>query len=285
MTEHDTTLKRLVAVALAVLVVASLGAGPVASLTESNALTVQDPENAQVRVAHMSPDAPSVDVLVDNETVVQDLDFSDVTEYLDLQAGEHRVAIVTAENQTTVFQGRVTVEANERYTLMALGEVSENATEEFRVVALQDARRAPSGNDSAVRLVHASPDAGPVDVTVNQTGEVLFDNVTFANVTDYVTVPSGVYTLNVREATEDNDGEIVATFNESFLEETAYSAFAAGYVTPEDAPADESLDLFVAVDQTDNPELATPTAADNETTEEQTTEEAEADGETTTEEA
>jgi hypothetical protein len=280
MSRANSTRKRALTITVAVLVVASLGVGPVASLADPSALAAQDPEDSQVRIAHMSADAPSVDVLVDNETVAQDLEFGDVTDYLDVQEGSRQITLVEAANETTVFEAELSVPANERLTIAAIGQVAENATEEFRLVALRDARRAPTGDNASVRLVHVSPDLGPVDVTVNRTGEVLYDNVTFGNATEYVTVPSGVYTLNVREATEDNNGTILSSHTESLVNRTAYSAFAA----PEDEQPDEPVALFVAIDQTDNPEIPGVTAA-NETTTNETTAETGADGEETTTEA
>ncbi|WP_435178137.1 DUF4397 domain-containing protein [Halorussus sp. AFM4] len=282
-TANDSTPTRIVAVGLAVLVVAGLAAGPAASLADRDPATLQDPENAQVRVAHVSPDAPAVNVVVDNETVVRNLEYGDVTPYLDLREGTHQVSVVTAENETTVLEQQVSVEANERYTLVAAGEVGENATEEFRLVALQDARRAPNGTNASVRLVHVAPGAGPVDVTVNRTGDVLYDNVTFGNASEYVTVPSGVYTLNVREATEGDDGEILATFTESFQKRTAYTAFAGDVVEQ----GDEPLALFVEIDRTDNPEIpgVTTQAANETATAEGDEETTVADGEETTTEA
>ena len=83
-----------------------------------------------------------------------------------------------------------------------------------------------------MRVVHVSPDAGSVDVTVNATGAAIADNVTFGNATDYVEVPPGSYTLDIRATTEDNTGPIVASYDVSVEGGTAYSAFAAGYVTP-----------------------------------------------------
>ncbi len=271
-TDGRSRLLRAATVAVALVVVASLGVGPVASLAEPNAATAQEPENSQVRIAHMSADAPAVDVRIDNETVAQNLEFGDVTDYLDVQEGDRQVSIVTAENETTVLEAQLSVPANERLTVAAIGQVAENATEELRLVALSDARRAPTGANASVRLVHVSPDLGPVDVTVNRTGEVLFDDVTFGNATEYVTVPSGVYTLNVREAAEGNNGTLLSTHTESLQNQTVYSVFAA----PEDEQPDEPVALFVAIDQTDNPEIpgATTVAEDATTTAENATTEA-----------
>ena len=237
--------------------------------TDEQTTVADGGENASVRVAHMSPDAPAVNVQLDNETVVQDADFSDVTEYLSVAPGDHRITITAADNESqVVFDEQLSFEAGTNYTVTAAGEVSENGTQAFSPFVLTDAAEAPTGENASIRLVHVSPDAGPVDVTINQTGDVLFDNATFGNETEYVTVPSGVYTLNVRQAAEDNNGTIVESFNVSLVNETAYTAFAAGYVSPEDAPENTSFDLFTAVDVTNNPDdlvVGTTGPADGET--------------------
>ena len=256
--------------------------------TDEQTTVADGGESANVRVAHMSPDAPAVNVQLDNETVVQGADFSDVTEYLSVEPGDHRITITAADDESqVVFDEQLSFEAGTNYTVTAAGEVSENGTQEFSPLVLTDAAEAPAGENASIRLVHVSPDAGPVDVTLNQTGDVLFDNATFGNETEYATVPSGVYTLNVRQAAEDNNGTIVESFNVSLVNETAYTAFAAGYVAPEDAPANTSFDLFTAVDVTNNPDdlvVGTTAPGDGETgadDETETDEETEVEDETT----
>ncbi|WP_137286728.1 DUF4397 domain-containing protein [Halorussus salinisoli] len=203
---------------------------------------------AQVRVAHLSPDAPAVDVLVDGEPVLEGVEFGTVSDYLQVPAGERTVTIQTSEDESVVFEGSVTVEAGTMYTVAAIGEVSE---ETFEPAIYVDDFETPSDENASVRLVHASPDAPAVDVTVEESGAVLYDNVTFGNATDYVEVPAGDYTLEVRPATEDNDGEVVTTFDVSLEGGTVYSAVAAGYLSPDEAPADVPFDLIVATDSGD----------------------------------
>jgi hypothetical protein len=81
-----------------------------------------------------------------------------------------------------------------------------------------------------VRLFHGSPDAPAVDVTVESSGDVLFDGVAFGETTDYASVPPGSYTLEVRPDTEDGTGDAVATFDLTVEGGVAYSALAVGYV-------------------------------------------------------
>ena len=47
----------------------------------------QDAPLSGLRLAHLSPDAPLVDLVVDDELVLRDVAFSDVTGYLLLPAG------------------------------------------------------------------------------------------------------------------------------------------------------------------------------------------------------
>ena len=202
--------------------------------------------NASLRVAHMSPDAPNVDVYVNNETFLEDVPFGAISNYSSVPPGEYAVAITAAGNRSAeVFSGNVTLD-EAAYTVTATGEISEDAATSFAPLILED--ETSPGENASVRIVHVSPGAGPVDVTVNATGAAIADNVTFGNATDYVEVPAGDYTLDIRGATADNDGPIVASVDASVEGGVAYSAFAAGYVAPEDAPADTPFEVVLTTD-------------------------------------
>ncbi len=265
---------------VSLVLVASVGigamAGGIGAMTGDggNEGGAQDGGDARVRIAHMSPDAPPVDVLVDNETVASNLSYGNVTEYANLSAGEHNVTITAAgDRSAVVFSGNVSFEADTNYTVTATGEISEDANTSFEPVVFEDNFTAPGAGNASVRLVHVSPDAPPVDVTVEGTNATLFDNVSFRNATAYEEVPAGNYTLEVRPATENDDGPVVATFDVTLNESTAYSAFAAGYVNPADAPEgtpDRPFELILVEDFVFKGAQKT-TAADHETTAKETT--------------
>ncbi|MFC6725106.1 DUF4397 domain-containing protein, partial [Halobium palmae] len=61
-------------------------------------------------------------------------------------------------------------------------------------------------------------------------------------------VPAGDYTLDVRGDTDGNDGDVAASFDVTVEGGSAYSAFAVGYLTPDDEPTDAGFDLVVAQD-------------------------------------
>ena len=238
---QTTVTRRLATLGVALLVMTSFAGIGIAAIGANNA---QD-DDAQVRVAHLSPDAPAVDVTVDGEAALEGVEFGAVSDYLALSAGEHAVTIQTSENETVVFEGNVSVEAGEMYTIAATGEVSE---ETFEPVVYEDDFEMPSDENATVRLIHASPDAPAVDVTVAGTDTVLYDNVSFGNASDYLEVPAGDYELEIRGATEANDGDVVTTVNVSVEGGTAYTAIAAGYLSPDDEPADTPFEVLLATD-------------------------------------
>ncbi|WP_327052071.1 DUF4397 domain-containing protein [Halomicrococcus gelatinilyticus] len=255
---------RTVAVALVTLLL--VGYGGVAGVLAGSAS--QSDEETNVRVAHMSPDAPAVDVLVDDETAVENLSFGNVTDYLTLAPGEANVTITAAgDPSTVVFSDEITFEAGTNYTVAATGEVTEAAETTFEPVVFEDDFTVPGPDEASVRLAHVSPDAPAVDVTIAETNETLFDNVTFQEATEYVNVPAGDYTLEVRPATEDDDGEVVAEFDVSLEGGTVYTAFAAGYLNPEDAPVDEPFQLITVVDAEGEKVTTTEAAPETTTTE------------------
>jgi len=51
---------------------------------------------AMVRVIHASPDAPAVDVYVDGNAVLTNVAFPAISNYLELPAGPHSVAVAPA---------------------------------------------------------------------------------------------------------------------------------------------------------------------------------------------
>lgn len=249
--------QRAVAIGLVLITVVGLGVGA--------SVAVQDDGDAQVRIAHLSPDAPAVDVLVDGNAVLEGAEFGDVSDYTNLSSGEHNVTIQTSENESVVFEGNVTVEAGSQYTAAAVGEVGADTLD---LAVYQDDFEMPAEGNASVRLVHASPDAPAVDVTVAETNSTLFDNATFSNATDYASVPAGDYSLEVRPATEADDGDVVSTANVTLENGTVYSAIAAGYLSPGEAAADQPFEVLLVTDSgaemMDNE--TTTEVMDNETT-------------------
>ena len=211
-----------------------------------------EPTNGRIRVAHMSPNAPNVDVYLNEDVVLQDVPFGAVSGYLTVPATDHDVEITAAgDPDTSEFSGTVTVADDTDYTIAATGEIGEQADQPFEPLVLEDDNSEVGSDQSRLRVVHASPDAPAVDVTAAGGDVVLFDGVEYGQ-SGYVEVEANDYTVEIRGDTESNDGDVVADFDVSLDGGTVYTAFAAGYLTPDDEPGDEAFDLLVAQDASHN---------------------------------
>jgi hypothetical protein len=91
-----------------------------------------------LRVWHLSPDAPRVDVFVNGNRVLAGLRYTAASAYLTLDPGTYRVQVRVAGTRTVVFNGRVTTRGNRAYSATALGSASGRGAG-FRVSSLADA--------------------------------------------------------------------------------------------------------------------------------------------------
>ncbi|MCE7944295.1 MAG: DUF4397 domain-containing protein, partial [Chlorobi bacterium CHB1] len=177
---------------------------------------------ALVRVAHLSPDAPNVDVWVGGNRVLEDVPFKAVSRFLEVDAGQYRVQVTPAGAETpVVIDANVNVEANKAYTIAATGLLSAN---DLKPIVLVDDRTGEA-QKAKIRFAHTSPDAPAVDIAVKN-GPVIFSNVSFRESAGYASVDPGVYDLEVRLA---GTSTVALAVNGVKLEaNTNYTVFAAG---------------------------------------------------------
>ena len=177
---------------------------------------------ARVMAVHASPDAPAVDLLVDNTVAGSGLAFPDNTGYLTLSAGTHNVKVNVAGTSTTVINADVTLAAGTNYSVFACDSVSQ-----VNALVLTDDLTSPASGKSHVRFVHLSPNAPAVDVAVAG-GPVIFPNTAFKGSTAFTPVDAGTYNLEVRLA---GTGTVVLSLNGVALQAgKIYTVFARGFV-------------------------------------------------------
>ncbi|MFN4073603.1 MAG: DUF4397 domain-containing protein [Thermus sp.] len=154
-------------------------------------------QGAMVRVAHLSPDAPAVDVLVNGQRAITNLAFKEITPYIPLPAARVRVQVVpTGQDAPVVIDAELDLREGIYYTVAATGFLAS-----IRPQVYTDALAGlfPRAGFTRVRVVHTSPDAPAVDVAVKG-GPVLFQNLPFPRASQYLVVAAGTYDLEVRVA-------------------------------------------------------------------------------------
>lgn len=153
------------------------------------------PAMAELRVAHLSPDAPNVDVFVDGNRVLENVPFTAVSSYLDVPAKSQTVEVfITGTTMNPVISATLTWLPNEAYTVAATGLVGAN---DLSPIVLRDDRTGSQNGDAHVRFVHTGPDAPNVNIRVANGGPTLFENVPFRGIADYIGVGSATYDLEV----------------------------------------------------------------------------------------
>ena len=91
-----------------------------------------------LRVWHLSPDAPRVDVYVNGKKTLSKVPYKAASAYLTLAPGRYRLQVNVAGTKTAVWKGAVVTKANRAYSATALGAVqAKGAT--LRVALLHDA--------------------------------------------------------------------------------------------------------------------------------------------------
>lgn len=236
-------------------------------------------ENANVRVAHLSPDAPAVDfcVTADGTTFVgpvmkslgdtDGLAFSEVTQYLPLPAATYTARLVApnAADCATSLGGLpdvpgLSVTADGSFTVAAIGMLTPgNGEQPFELVAYADDALVTAGK-AKLRFVHASPDTPNVDVGVGSGAQFtpVFTNVAFSETGDvggksYLeTEPLANATVSARATGTTTDALVIPGLN--LPADAIATAFAIGKLNGDPSP----LKVLVCVDNGDPVASLTP---------------------------
>lgn len=152
---------------------------------------------ARVMAIHASPDAPAVDIWVDDTRGAEGLAFPSNTGYLEVEAGERRVRVNASGSAASVIDAMVNLERDKSYSVFATG-----ILDDLQPLVLEDNLAAPADGKAHVRFVHLSPDAPAVDIALKD-GPVLIPNKAFREHIDFTPLDAGAYDLEVRVADTD----------------------------------------------------------------------------------
>jgi hypothetical protein len=156
-----------------------------------------------VRLAHLSPDTPAVDVYLYSfgdssaELVLHHVSYGTVSPYESIAAGDYTVAMRAAGAAATtkpVLSATLTVTPGGAYTVAGLGPESG-----LRLQVLKDQLSTPTGK-VLVRVIQASLQQHVVTVTWN--GQPAVTSLAFGSVSSYQAVSPATATLHVSGASE-----------------------------------------------------------------------------------
>ncbi|WP_417347373.1 DUF4397 domain-containing protein [Ferrimonas sp.] len=173
-----------------------------------------------VRVIHASPDAPKVNVLVDEATVLSEVDYQQASALLALPSGSHRIQVegILADGTTaTVFDATLTLDPDIEYNITATGLVASllagSGPTPFAPVVVPRNLLTEDATMLRLQVAHAAPAVGNVGVHLTGPDDELsaateLTELDFGEFTETpVMVDTGTYRVRL---TDPDDASIVA---------------------------------------------------------------------------
>jgi hypothetical protein len=174
---------------------------------------------AFLRAAPLTFDARNVDVVIGDQTFSA-LSYPEVSDYIELDAGEYRVQFFPAGSRTNpIGEASVTLSDDDSATVALVGLTAP------QVEVFEDDRDT-NGSQAGVTLVNTVPDfPAPFDLRVVN-GDTLFSGVSYLGMSEVSDLNAGSYDIELLRGGTD---EVVATsMNNNFAAGNSYTLYAAG---------------------------------------------------------
>jgi hypothetical protein len=209
----------------AALALASLGATPAHAAAG----------DGYVRLAHLSPDTPAVDVYLKADgggepQVFRAVAYGDMSRYLRLPTGTYQVAMRKAgapASEKPVITTEVGVENKGAYTVAGVGRFAD-----LGLRVLKDDLSLPDPGKSKVRIIQASVKAPVLDVA-GKNGAEIADGVEFATTTAYREVKPGKWSVRVEPTGGGRTSELPCTLGAGSVYSLVVLDDSAGGLKPE----------------------------------------------------
>lgn len=229
----------------------SFGAGSVVNLlllpSDGKPTLIREPRSA-LRAIHLSPDAPAVDVLLNDKRVVRNLMFRQDSAFVESLSGTRTVKVTPANiTATAVITANVDLPANKAVSVVALNKLAN-----IEPALIVDDGKAPTAGNSKLRVLHASAGVPAVDIYLTAPNAALpadaaikaltFKNAAPASGEAALSVPAGDYRVRLTLA-----GKTDVVYDSGAFKIKSRENLVVAAIPPKaDAPAQPSpVDLLI----------------------------------------
>jgi hypothetical protein len=180
--------------------------------------------NALVRVINAVPGEMSLDIFAGDQKVFESVAFKKVTPYKEVSDDRHSFRVRHSGHDTAqpIAENSEGLSGGKHYTIVVMPGTNDRTT----LYVVNDNITTPPADKAQVRVIHASPDAGEVDVVDKQGNKELFSGVNFERGTSYMDVDPMKTTLEVRQ--EGQDKAVVTVPNANFESGKFYTIVVTG---------------------------------------------------------
>jgi hypothetical protein len=189
---------------------------------------VMAPATARLMVVHASPNAPAVDVRVNNGVALSNVAYPANSNYSSIGAGSTNIKVSPTGSTNYVIDATVDLKSNMNYSVFAIDSVAK-----IKAAVVTDDLTAPAAGKAHVRFFHFSPNAPAVDIAVTG-GPVVFSNRMFNDqatnnaLQNFTPLDAGTYNLEVRLA--GTNTVVLSLPNVMLTAGKIYTVFAKGFV-------------------------------------------------------
>ena len=215
-------MKRLSRIVFAVL--PALGLLVLSVGCELNEDDVDPGEVALVSLFHTSPDAPNLDILVDNEQInTVPFEYGKYTGYLQFSPGNRNLKFRPYGGGTIGIDQTVTLEPDEDFSIFVVDEYGKAS-----VLSIWDNPDDPMPNSARVRFINLSPDSETLQLRVKDVTVPLTVGQSFKDVSEFMNLEAKTYDFQITSA-----GNVVLELPGSVLQSGwFYTIYVIGYVSP-----------------------------------------------------
>jgi len=179
--------------------------GPVTTNTAGRVSTApgeqgrEDRDQALIRVVQVIPEAPKADVYAGNSKEFSGVGFGTVTPYKPVAEEHFTIALKPAgqDSAKPMIEAREGLDAGRRYTVLSMPDRDGSA----KINVVTDDAAPPASGKAKLRIIHAAPEAGPVDVyagDANAKKDAILSNVDYGTTGSYKEVEPATISVRVQ---------------------------------------------------------------------------------------
>ena len=165
----------------------------IASCDQDEDENVQPDPVSYVSLYNASPDAPDLNILVDNRQLnTYPFEYSDHTGYLRFYTGNRNLKFGPFGASNSVVDTTVTLENEKAYSIFVVDDFNEAS-----LLILNDNSDEPAAGKAKIRFVNLSPDGGAVQLKVKGESTFLTDGEDFKEATEFFEVDAKTFDFEV----------------------------------------------------------------------------------------
>lgn len=203
------------------------------NINNNNQNNITENENmiSYIRLLHAGPKAPSVDVYVNDSLLVRRFNYREFTDYVKLPSGTYNIKVyATGDITSPIIESDLFIAPSVAMTVAVIMD-TDKAYELFPAIETQ-LQNVTKGR-SQVRVAHLISNAPSVDIALPN-GTILYRDVQFKDLENYIELPVGRYTLEIRLA--GTEVAILYIPNIRLRADRYYTIYAIGLIGEEPDP-------------------------------------------------